>query len=158
MPRSIARSMIEKLSCSDVSGPKFIVPRQSGLTLRPSRPRCTYSIKPSSGSETPLHHSCPGVRTVLASLAVLPPVPRSRRDRSTLRFDANRLEGAVAFGSARPRIEHERERERATEQAGRDQRRVDAERVGGGTDDCERRRHSSDRDHPVQTRNAPEKL
>ena len=32
--------MIRKASASLVSGPKFMVPRQSRLTLRPVRPSC----------------------------------------------------------------------------------------------------------------------
>ena len=39
-----ALSIMAKLSGSLVSGPKFIVPRQSRLTLRPVRPRFVYSI------------------------------------------------------------------------------------------------------------------
>src|SRR5438309_3016276 len=44
MPASMARSMSVKLSGSLVCGPKFIVPRQSGLTSRPVRPRWRYSM------------------------------------------------------------------------------------------------------------------
>src|SRR5580765_8846755 len=40
----MARSMIAKPSASEVCEPKFIVPRQSGLTSRPERPRCRYSM------------------------------------------------------------------------------------------------------------------
>src|SRR4029077_2026115 len=43
-PSSSARSMMAKLSASLVSGPKFIVPRQSRLTFTPDRPRWTYCI------------------------------------------------------------------------------------------------------------------
>src|SRR6185503_11238072 len=43
-PSSSARSMMAKLSASLVSGPKFIVPRQSRLTFTPERPRWTYCI------------------------------------------------------------------------------------------------------------------
>ena len=40
MPDSSAESMIRWLVASSVCGPKFMVPRQSGLTRRPVRPRC----------------------------------------------------------------------------------------------------------------------
>src|SRR4051812_26289177 len=40
----MARSMIVKLSVSLVCGPKFIVPRHSGLTSKPERPRWRYSM------------------------------------------------------------------------------------------------------------------
>src|SRR5688572_33399790 len=43
-PRSSARSMMANESGSVVSGPKFIVPRQKGLTFRPVRPRYRYSM------------------------------------------------------------------------------------------------------------------
>src|SRR5207302_4188645 len=45
MPTSRARSMMAMLSASVVRGPKFIVPRQSGLTLSPVRSRLRYSIR-----------------------------------------------------------------------------------------------------------------
>src|SRR6266498_2746968 len=45
MPSSSARSMIAWESASEVSGPKFIVPRQSRLTRSPVRPRCAYCIE-----------------------------------------------------------------------------------------------------------------
>src|SRR5688572_175788 len=38
------RSMIRKLSSSDVTGPKFMVPKQKRLTVRPVRPRLVNSI------------------------------------------------------------------------------------------------------------------
>jgi hypothetical protein len=37
--------MIAWLSVSLVRGPKFIVPRHSGLTFNPRRPRCRYFIR-----------------------------------------------------------------------------------------------------------------
>src|ERR687895_2384204 len=43
MPSSRARSMIASESSSEVSGPKFIVPRHSRLTSSPVRPRWVYS-------------------------------------------------------------------------------------------------------------------
>src|SRR6476659_5758550 len=49
-PNSSARSMIAKLSASVVSGPKFMVPRQSRLTLTPERPSCTYCMAPLSSA------------------------------------------------------------------------------------------------------------
>src|SRR6476620_3014630 len=49
-PSSSARSMIAKLSASVVSGPKFMVPRQSRLTLTPERPSCTYCMDPLSSA------------------------------------------------------------------------------------------------------------
>ena len=36
-------------SSGDVTGPKFIVPRQIRLTRRPVRPRCAYSMGTSGG-------------------------------------------------------------------------------------------------------------
>src|ERR1044072_9246453 len=44
MPCSCALSMIAKLSSSDVSGPKFMVPSTRRDTDRPLRPRCVYSM------------------------------------------------------------------------------------------------------------------
>ena len=49
MPSSRARSMIVWESSSEVSGPKFIVPRQSRLTSSPVRPRWVCSICSSPG-------------------------------------------------------------------------------------------------------------
>src|SRR5664280_2490864 len=46
MPCSSARSRIACESSSDVSGPKFMVPRHSRLTDRPLRPRCVYCTNP----------------------------------------------------------------------------------------------------------------
>src|ERR1700724_4451093 len=46
MANSCARSMIACASPAGVSDPKFMVPRQSRLTLRPDRPRCVYSMPP----------------------------------------------------------------------------------------------------------------
>ena len=40
MPSSWARSMMSWLSVTSVTGPKFMVPKQRRLTLRPVRPRC----------------------------------------------------------------------------------------------------------------------
>src|SRR5487761_1128178 len=45
MPASWAVSMIACASDSAVSAPKFIVPRQSRLTVRPVRPRWVNRIK-----------------------------------------------------------------------------------------------------------------
>src|SRR5689334_11175564 len=45
-PCSSARSITTQLSSWLVSGPKFIVPRQSRLTTRPVRPRLVYSMAP----------------------------------------------------------------------------------------------------------------
>src|ERR1700689_3934099 len=39
--------MMAWASAGEVSGPKFIVPRQRRLTLRPERPRGGYSMRPS---------------------------------------------------------------------------------------------------------------
>src|SRR4029079_11445741 len=44
MPISCAWSMIASDSPAEVSGPKFMVPRQRRLTDRPERPRWMYSI------------------------------------------------------------------------------------------------------------------
>src|SRR4026207_1493916 len=45
--------MIVMLSASVVCGPKFMVPRQSRLTLTPDRPSCTYCMDSlSSASDT----------------------------------------------------------------------------------------------------------
>src|SRR5215471_10953897 len=52
IPYATAESMIVCDSASGVSGPKFIVPRQSRLTTRPRWPTCVYSI---AGSLRPGH-------------------------------------------------------------------------------------------------------
>src|SRR5262245_27103253 len=44
MPSSTARSMIRSEVASSVCGPKFMVPRQMRLTVRPVAPRCVYFI------------------------------------------------------------------------------------------------------------------
>src|SRR2546430_194570 len=67
MPCSSARSMMAKLSGSVVLGPKFIVPRQSRLTLRPVRPRFVYSM-----------------------LATLPPRAHSKANRESAAFARGR--------------------------------------------------------------------
>src|SRR5690606_18402533 len=57
MPCAWARSMIAWESSSEVCGPKFIVPRQSRLTLRPVRPSCAYSMFLTLGTWSALQSS-----------------------------------------------------------------------------------------------------
>ena len=79
-----ARSMIAWLSRSAVCGPKFIVPRHSGETRRPSRPRWRYSTPRVYRGEPVIRRPAPGLL-------------------------AGRLERAVALGIPGSRIEHERD-------------------------------------------------
>jgi hypothetical protein len=44
IPEASALSMISTLSAASVTQPKFIVPKHSGLTFKPLRPRDLYSI------------------------------------------------------------------------------------------------------------------
>src|SRR5689334_6562306 len=57
-PCSSARSITTQLSSSLVSGPKFIVPRQSRLTTRPVRPRFVYSMTPKVTGSAALAGRC----------------------------------------------------------------------------------------------------
>src|SRR5512135_2304835 len=80
MPCSSARSMIVKESSSEVSGPKFIVPRHSRETSRPARPRWVYlmrrSLRRRDGDDRSMHPIRPRHRSsvpvgLVAVVAVL---------------------------------------------------------------------------------------
>src|ERR1700759_5314106 len=62
MPTSWAWSMIAWALSGGVSGPKFMVPRQSRLTLRPVRPRCVYSMFEFSRAGPSSAQAAPGLR------------------------------------------------------------------------------------------------